>query len=289
MLAVLDGTRPAWTQRGWDEQKPEMREPNEQYKFCGGCKVERRSVERRFTLESERDCMVKVNLLERLVRRARQKWTTRSNAAIFGNIYENRLWGVGSNQKVPFYSGIGSYDPSVKQYVSLVVDVINRYDVRNVIEIGCGDFTVASQYVDKCHNYLGIEVVRALVEHNQRTYGTKVVNFLFADASRTKLPACDLCIIRQVLQHLSNRDVTNIFQNITTKYILVTEHLPAAHKVTFFNLDKKPGADIRVPRGSGVFIDKPPFNLSAQVLMEANVTSDIHEADERLVTWLVSR
>jgi hypothetical protein len=76
----------------------------------------------------------------------------------------------------------------------------------------------------------------------------------------------------------------NIFRNITAKYILVTEHLPAAHKV-----DKKPGADIRVPRGSGVFIDRPPFNLKAQVLMEANVTSDIHEADERLVTWLVSR
>ena len=80
----------------------------------------------------------------------------------------------------------------------------------------------------------------------------------------------------------------NIFKNITSKYILVTEHLPAAHKITSFNLDKKPGADIRVPQGSGVFIDRPPFNLNAQVLMEANVTSDIHEADERLVTWLVS-
>jgi Methyltransferase domain len=233
--------------------------------------------------------VVKVNLLRRLVRRARRMWATRSNAVIFGNIYENRLWGVGIDPKVPFYSGIGSYDPSVIQYVSLVVDVINKYDVRNVIEIGCGDFVVASQYADKCQKYLGIEVVRALVEHNQRTYGTKAVNFLFADASRTKLPSCDLCIIRQVLQHLSNRDITTIFKNIKAKHILVTEHLPAAHKVTSFNLEKKPGADIRVPLGSGVFIDKPPFNLSAQVLMEANVTSDIHEADERLVTWLVSR
>jgi hypothetical protein len=36
-----------------------------------------------------------------------------------------------------------------------------------------------------------------------------------------------------------------------------------------------------------VFIDKPPFNLNAEVLMERNVVSDIHAADERLVTWLV--
>ena len=100
-------------------------------------------------------------------------WATRSNAAIFGNIYENRLWGVGSDPEIPFYSGIGSYDPSVTQYVSLVDDLICRYDIRNVIEIGCGDFAVASQYVDKCQSYLGIDVVRALVEHNQRTYGSK--------------------------------------------------------------------------------------------------------------------
>ena len=233
--------------------------------------------------------MVKVNLARRLVRRARRMWATRSNAVIFRNIYENRLWGVGSDPEVPFYSGIGSYDPSVIQYVSLVIDIINRYDVSNVVEIGCGDFTVASQYADKCKSYLGIDVVKALVEHNQRTYGTKAVSFLFADASRTKLPACDLCIIRQVLQHLSNRDIMNILTNITSKYILVTEHLPAAHKITSFNLDKKPGADIRVPQGSGVFIDRPPFNLNAQVIIEANVTSGIHEAGERLVTWLVSR
>jgi hypothetical protein len=88
---------------------------------------------------------------------------------------------------------------------------------------------------------------------------------------------------------LSNKDIMKIFQNVTSKHILVTEHLPAADKVISFNLDKKSGGDIRVPRGSGVFIDKPPFNLNAKVLMEANVTSDIHQADERLVTWLVSR
>ena len=121
--------------------------------------------------------MVKVNLVRRLVRRARQTWATRSNAVIFENIYENRLWGVGSDQETPFYSGIGSYDPAVTQYVSLVVDVIGRYDIRNVIEIGCGDFAVASQYIDKCQKYLGIEVVKALVEHNQRKYGTEAVRF----------------------------------------------------------------------------------------------------------------
>jgi hypothetical protein len=82
----------------------------------------------------------------------------------------------------------------------------------------------------------------------------------------------------------------NLFKNITAKYILVTECLPAAHKVISFDLDKKPGAGYTgAPGGAGVFIDRPPFNLKGQVVMEANVTSEIHETDERLVTWLVSR
>jgi hypothetical protein len=233
--------------------------------------------------------MVKDSIPRRLVRRARRLWGTRSNAVIFGSIYEKRLWGVGADPSVPFYSGIGSYDPSVKQYAALVVDVIQANDIKTIIEIGCGDFAIASQYADKCQHYLSVDVVRSLVEYNQGTHGSKMVRFLSADASKIRLPPCDLCIIRQVFQHLSNRDIMKIFQNVTSKHILVTEHLPAADKVISFNLDKKSGGDIRVPRGSGVFIDKPPFNLNAKVLMEANVTSDIHQADERLVTWLVSR
>jgi hypothetical protein len=193
--------------------------------------------------------VVKVSLIRRLVRCAVQIWATRSNAVIFGNIYENRLLGVGSDPEIPFYSGIGSYDPSITQYIPPVVDVIHRYDISNIIEIGSGDFRVASQYLDKFKNYLRIEVVRALVEHIQRTYGTKAVRFSFTDASRAKLPPCDLCIIRQVLQHLSNRDVMNILKNITSKYILVTERLPAAHKITCFNLDKKPTRIYGCPGG----------------------------------------
>lgn len=52
--------------------------------------------------KSGRGCMVKVSLVRRLVRRARQMWATRSNAVIFGNIYENRLRGVASDPEAPF-------------------------------------------------------------------------------------------------------------------------------------------------------------------------------------------
>jgi hypothetical protein len=102
------------------------------------------------------------------------------------------------------------------------------------------------------------------------------------------LPASDLCIIRQVLQHLPNKDIEAIFKNVSSRYLLITEHLPAAAKIKEYNVDKVADAGIRVPRGSGIFIDKPPFNLKAHIVLEKNVVSDIHGPDERLVTWLVT-
>jgi len=214
-------------------------------------------------------------------------WVSRSNAAIFDRVYRKKLWGVGSDPNAPFYSGVGSYDPSVRDYVDLVRAVIEKYNIQSVVEIGCGDFAVASQFVDVCQTYTGIDVVRSLVEQNLRLFGSKNVRFIWNDASKEKIDSADLCIIRQVLQHLSNKDIKNIFQNVSARFLLITEHLPSVANTKTYNLDKKSGGDIRVPMGSGVFIDKPPFNLHAEVLMEKNVVSDVHAADERLVTWLV--
>lgn len=231
-------------------------------------------------------------MLQKLKRHARRVYNSiflRSNAAIFDDIYRRRLWSIGDDPTAEFYSGIGSYDPSIAEYVDLVKCLIKQLGMKSVIEIGCGDFAVASQYVGVCQTYTGIEVVKRLAERNKRTFGSDTVKFLWLDASKSKLPSSDFCIIRQVLQHLNNKDIAAIFENVSSKHILVTEHLPAAANITSYNADKKAGGGIRVPGGSGVFIDKPPFNQTAEVILEKNVTSDIHSPDERLVTWLISR
>jgi hypothetical protein len=224
----------------------------------------------------------------RMYRELHTAWASKSNAVIFDKVYKDRLWGIGSDPNAPFYSGIGSYDPSVNEYVALVKEIIRAYDIQSVIEVGCGDFAVASQYVDACPTYVGLDVVRGLIEHNSRKFGRPRIIFLWKDACKSKLERADLCIIRQVLQHLSNRDIQKLLGNINSKYILITEHLPSPERIKTYNLDKRSGGNIRVPAGSGVFVDKPPFNLNAKILMEKNVVSDIHSADERLVTWLVT-
>jgi SAM-dependent methyltransferase len=212
-------------------------------------------------------------------------WVRRSNAAIFDEIYSKRFWGDNPDPKEPYYSGTGSYDPSVTDYVNLVKSVIKKYDIKSVSEIGCGDFAVASQYVGACSDYIGIDVVKGLIARNNRMFGNVNVKFVCSDATKTKLVPSDLCIVRQVLQHLSNRDIQNIFDNLQSKYALITEHLPPENAIRGYNLDKKTGGDIRVQFGSGVFIDRPPFNINARKVMERRIADD----GSRLVTWFVER
>jgi hypothetical protein len=104
---VGDDQKPEKTTRSPEKWAGNVGAANEQCKFLldGGCNRVRSkgaASNNRSRWKSGRDCMGKVNLVKRLVRRARQMWATRSNAVIFGNIYENRLWGVGSGPKVSF-------------------------------------------------------------------------------------------------------------------------------------------------------------------------------------------
>jgi SAM-dependent methyltransferase len=235
------------------------------------------------------DLQLMIASLYRAIRRSarplKRIWIRRSNAAIFDEVYKHKFWGVGPDPNAPFYSGIGSYDPSVLDYIDLVKSIIRKHNVRSVTEIGCGDFAVASQYVDACSAYIGVDVVKGLIDRNSRMFASGRVRFICKDATKSKLDPSDLCIIRQVLQHVSNKDVQNILDNQQSKYLLITEHLPAEANIRAFNLDKKTGGDIRVQFGSGIFIDKPPFNLNAQALMERSIATD----GSRLVTWIVKR
>lgn len=228
-------------------------------------------------------------MLEKLYRAARRRARPlkrmlsagRSNSKIFTEVYEKRLWG-GKDKE--YFSGPGSYAPCVPEYVAVVRGLIKSRNFRSVMEIGCGDFAVASQYADDCESYLGLDVVKALVERNTNLFGNERIKFAFCDASKQKLAPVDLCIIRQVLQHLSNKDISKVLANITAKCLLITEHLPAPENTIAINSDKASGGDIRAHYGSGVFIDHPPFNINATVLLDRQIEPD----GSRLVTWIVS-
>lgn len=197
--------------------------------------------------------------------RSRQRIFSNSNQAIFSNVYRNNLWGVASQEnESPFYSGPGSSDP---QIVDPYVETVKRFFAsfphkKKAVDLGCGDFRVGSRIFDAFDSYTACDVVPELVDFNRWHWKHLPVKFEVVDLAKDKIPKGEVLILRQVLQHLSNEDITKFTQLIPRgfSYMLLTEHLPS--KDDFLpNNDIISGKDIRLGFGSGVVLSQPPFNL----------------------------
>jgi hypothetical protein len=71
-------------------------------------------------------------------------------------------------------------------------------------------------------------------------------------------------MLRQVLQHLSNRQIQAILPKLARyRWVIVTEHLPSERSRVVANLDKVHGSHVRIADRSGVYLDQPPFSLPA--------------------------
>jgi 2-polyprenyl-3-methyl-5-hydroxy-6-metoxy-1,4-benzoquinol methylase len=195
--------------------------------------------------------------------------STSSAEKVFTEVYQRRKWGIGATSE-QFDSGLGSSNsPDLQAYIDTVDKLAIEHGFKGAIfvDIGCGDFRVGSQLLKSAGSYVGVDVVRPLIERNQRLFAGANVRFLYADATRDPLPQGDVCVLRQVLQHLSNKQITAILNKLSQyQWVIVTEHIPDSSHLARPNLDKLHGADVRVYRGSGVFLEQPPFGIPREKL-----------------------
>ena len=183
----------------------------------------------------------------------------------FNSIYIKKLWGNKDN--VPFFSGFGSsFKPSIDSYVNIIKQFTkNSKKKLNVIDIGCGDFNIGKELLLYFNNYTAVDVVDPLIEYNKNKFKNLNVCFKSLDITKNSIPFTDVIILRQVFQHLSNRNIYNALKNIylKSKDIILTETIPSTPFVP--NLDIKSGAKTRFAnKDSGVDIISPPFNFPIQ-------------------------
>jgi SAM-dependent methyltransferase len=184
-------------------------------------------------------------------------YSTLSVAETFRRIYRTKAWG---DDGEAFHSGSGSRGAASEQYCAFVIKFIQEHQVLSVVDLGCGDFSVGKQIAEATGvRYTGIDVVPELIEHHKSNVSNPLIHFQCADITRDPLPTADLCLIRQVLQHLSNEEISKVLANLGDyPQVLISEHVPV--KPRSINLDKPHGPDVRVRYGSGVYLEKPPFS-----------------------------
>jgi SAM-dependent methyltransferase len=190
--------------------------------------------------------------------RIHRTYNTLSVAETFGKVYQTKAWGENGE---PFCSGSGSRGPVAELYCAFVIKFIRDHQVQSVVDLGCGDFAVGKRIVEASGvRYTGIDVVPELIEHHKSTVHDPRVSFQCADITNDPLPPADLCLVRQVLEHLSNDEIAKVLANLGNfSRTLISEGVPVHAKS--FNRDKSHGPDVRSYYGSGVYVDQPPFSM----------------------------
>jgi SAM-dependent methyltransferase len=185
----------------------------------------------------------------------------------FKKIYATKAWGDNGR---PFCSGPGSHGLIADQYCDLVIRFIQDNGIQSVLDVGCGDFAVGKRIVEATHvRYCGIDVVPELIEYHKRTVDNPRAIFQCADITKDTLPVMELCLVRQVLQHLSNDEITKALRNLeSAPQVLISEEVPLSPRV--FNRDKRHGPDVR--SRSGVYVEHPPFSKKFTQMWEFPLT-----------------
>ena len=210
----------------------------------------------------------------------------RSLRSKFTDIYNTDVWRQPGEKQLKYYSGRGSDDEFTRRYVEVVSDFIRQNRIRTVLDIGCGDFRVGRQLISSNPgiSYTGVDIVEPLIQHNTESYGNLAgVRFLCLNAVRDPLPDAELVLIRQVLQHLSNKNISTILHKLRKyRWILASDAvLPTSTPCS--NDDMRDG---HVVRERGLFLEKEPFNQECTCLLITSVrkpNSDFVFEDVRTV------
>jgi hypothetical protein len=185
----------------------------------------------------------------------------------FNKIYRDEMWKQGNSM-----SGVGSEGLLAFQYVTFILKYIDDHNIKSIVDGGCGDFEIGSKLFHRVSKYTALDVSSHVIDENKKRYvENETLSFRVADMTTTIFPPADLILIRQVLQHLTNAQIEAILKNIEIsrwRRVLITEEVADPKNDAAANLDLPyHTVRTRVSKGSGVFIDCPPFNREAKRIL----------------------
>jgi SAM-dependent methyltransferase len=134
----------------------------------------------------------------------------------FSRIYSTNEWGG---------SGSGSFPENTQEYRSFLTEFINQNNVKTVYDFGCGDWQF-SKLIDWSNiHYIGVDCVLDLINKHKQNYQKENIEFLHINTPKDFYNyKGDLLILKDVLQHWRNKEITTFLDAIIEnfKYVLIT-------------------------------------------------------------------
>lgn len=197
----------------------------------------------------------------------------------FSQIYSRNIFGGQESR-----SGEGSNLVQTAEIRRELPKLIRELGVRSIMDAPCGDWNWMKESPLDLDQYIGVDIVKELIEKNQQQFGNDSTNFICKNLVKEQLPKVDLIFCRDCLVHLTYNDIHKVianFKNSGSKYLLTT---------TFTTRDSNNdliGDDI----WRTINLELSPFNFPAPLKLINEKCSEINNqySDKSLGLWLLEK
>ncbi|MFK7831982.1 MAG: hypothetical protein AB8B52_01785 [Winogradskyella sp.] len=193
---------------------------------------------------------------------------------IFQKIHDDNFW---SNTES--VSGNGSDNRSTEYLKTELEKLLLSLNTQSFADIPCGDFNWMQHVNLSSVKYIGGDIVKALVEKNNRLYQSDNLSFELLDITNNNLPKVDILLCRDCLVHLSFKEIYSALINIkksNSTYLLTTSFI-----------DQKQNFDINTGDWRPLNFRKTPFNFKEPELIITE-NSALKYPDKALCLWKIS-
>ncbi len=196
-------------------------------------------------------------------------------ADVFDSIRALNVWG--GTESV---SGPGSSLAYTAALRAALPGLFREFGVRTVFDAPCGDCHWMPEVLSRTDvQYVGGDIVPALVEANRRRLGGPRAQFRVFDLVTDPFPTADLWFCRDCLFHLPYRDIHAVLRNFAAsgiRYALLTNHR---------NLTGFRNTDIRTGGFRRLDLCAEPFLLPAEVKARIREGGELGDGEHEMCLW----
>ena len=192
---------------------------------------------------------------------------------IFTDIFIHNKWSSWETR-----SGRGSEIAVTRPICHGISALIKMMNITSMVDAGCGDFNwMRLMDLGSCQ-YIGLDIVKALIEQNTHLHASLTRNFHHHNIIEEPIKSVDLILCRDVSTHLTNADIIEMLKNFKrsgSKYLLITTNISIME-----NSDISHNGDWRL-----LNLEKAPFNFPKPLtLIQENVPFEC-ERGKHLGLW----
>jgi hypothetical protein len=192
----------------------------------------------------------------------------------FTGIYLNNSWG-GSES----LSGGGSDLAQTAQLRFELPLILKDLRVKTLLDLPCGDLNWMKSVDLGSISYTGADIVPQLISDLSARFGSSSKNFICLDATRENAGAYDAIFCRDMLVHLSYKNIIrtlNNFKNSGSRYLLTTHFT-----------DPRPFTDLKKLGWRPINFTLEPFCFPSPIrlLDEQCSEADGEFADKSIAVW----